>query len=275
MAAAAAVFGWLAQMMMLFAAIFLHELCHVLAARAYGLRMAEIELMPFGGVSRMEGVEMSPKMELITAAAGPAFNLVIALSLIALARFIPSTLGATNSFAKMNLALALFNLLPALPLDGGRILRAALSKKLGSKRATDVAFGMGVVFSLILLALGIWMAVQGEINFAPFGIAIIIFAGAFTERKKATLIVIKDMSSKRTRMMEGRVLHAEHLAANKDTRLIQVVKAMSPGKYHAVTVLDEKCGAIGELAEDEILAGMVEYGQNTSLGALLKKMGKK
>ncbi len=271
LAAAAIVFGWFTQMAILFAIIFLHELCHVLTARAFGLRMAEIELMPFGGVARMEGIEMTPKTEALMAAAGPAFNLLLGLGAVALWKFYPSTAGFSQPFAVMNLSLAIFNLIPAIPLDGGRILRASLAGKIGVRKATAVACGVGIGFSVILTVTGVCLAVAGELNFAPFALAVMLVAGVITERRKAPFIVIKDLSGKRERMKEGGTLRVENLAANKDTKVNKVLRSMSPDKYHRVTVIDDQCAEMGVLGEDELLAGMMELGGSATLEMLLQR----
>jgi stage IV sporulation protein FB len=131
-----------------FAVVVLHELGHIAAYKHYGLKAKDIILSPLGGIARGIGMTKDPKAEFVIAAAGPAVNVVLAgLALLAV-KFTPWTaLGATAPFSlaltqwflNINVVLLVFNLIPALPMDGGRMLRAALTRKMGYLNATKMA----------------------------------------------------------------------------------------------------------------------------------------
>lgn len=169
----------------LFFCVLLHEYGHALAARRYGIGTRDITLLPIGGVARLERMPEKPSQEFVVALAGPAVNVIIALGL-----FIGLKLGGWwqplsslsttggNIFERLLLAnvfLVLFNLLPAFPMDGGRVLRALLAMKLNHARATRIAArigqGMAVVFGfaglfgnpmLLLIALFVWVGAAQE-----------------------------------------------------------------------------------------------------------------
>lgn len=138
----------LALALILFAVVILHEFGHILAAKHFGIPSKDIILSPLGGIARGQGLPKKPSHEMAIAAAGPAVNLVLAgLSYLGV-QFIPwAQLGPAGGFAgslmnwfvTINVVLLLFNLIPALPMDGGRILRAALTNKMGYLRATQAA----------------------------------------------------------------------------------------------------------------------------------------
>lgn len=130
-----------------------HELAHLLAAYLARVTITEIRIMPFGGSAKMENPYRIPPGRLIAvAAAGPAANLLIAVLAAALAQWqrIPPDLAART--ARANLTLMLFNLLPALPLDGGRILFALLERPLGEARALKLGLRLGCILACALLA---------------------------------------------------------------------------------------------------------------------------
>ena len=143
---------------LLFLCVLLHEFGHIFAARGFGIRTPDVILLPIGGVSRLERIPEEPRQEFLIAIAGPAVNVVIAFLLVLIggANFSAEHLSALENgnvsmidrLAAVNLFLALFNLLPAFPMDGGRVLRALLASRLGYVRATEIAamIGQGVAF---------------------------------------------------------------------------------------------------------------------------------
>lgn len=155
---------------LLFACILLHELGHSLVAQRHGLPVACVTLFMFGGVSQIADEPARPAVEFKVALAGPAVSLLIAAAcLLAVASMPLETAGhlvvaaLLRYLGTINVVLAVFNLLPGFPLDGGRILRAALWAWTGSlRRATRASSLLGGAFGLGLLAFGIWAAVQGS-----------------------------------------------------------------------------------------------------------------
>ena len=169
----------------LFVCVLLHEYGHALAARRYGIGTRDITLLPIGGVARLERMPEKPSQEFVVALAGPAVNVVIAIGLFVGLKlggwWQPLTsLSATggNIFERLlvaNVFLVLFNLLPAFPMDGGRVLRSVLAMKMNHARATRIAArigqGMAVVFGflglfsnpmLLLIALFVWIGAAQE-----------------------------------------------------------------------------------------------------------------
>jgi Zn-dependent protease len=173
----------LALLLSVFGCVVLHELGHALTARYFGIGTRDITLYPIGGVARLERMSEQPWEELWIALAGPAVNVVIAALLVVPALLTMHGLLSEQMSAEQalrgnflfyllssNVILVLFNLLPAFPMDGGRVLRALLVTPLGRLRATEVAAKLGAVFALIFFVLGI----TGALN-SPM----LILVGAF------------------------------------------------------------------------------------------------
>ena len=173
----------------IFLCVLLHELGHALAARRFGIRTRDVTLLPIGGVARLERMPDRPRQELWVALAGPAVNVVIA-GMLALWLGLRAVLGGSQgpegllgSFAfqllAVNLLLVAFNMLPAFPMDGGRVLRALLAERLEHDRATAIAArtgrGFAVLFAigglylnpfLLLIALFVWFGAGQEAGLA-------------------------------------------------------------------------------------------------------------
>lgn len=160
-----AAWNGLVFIVLLFLCVLLHEFGHIFTARAFGIRTPDVILLPIGGVSRLERIPEQPRQEFLVTIAGPMVNVAIALILVFIggANLSAERLAALGSadvsmidrLAAVNLFLAIFNLIPAFPMDGGRVLRALLATKLGYVRATEVAatIGQGVAFLLGFLGL--------------------------------------------------------------------------------------------------------------------------
>jgi Zn-dependent protease/CBS domain-containing protein len=177
-----------AFVLVIFACIVVHELGHAVTARKYGIRTRDIILLPIGGVARLERMPEDPRQELLVALAGPAVNTAIAAALWILLAAAGSPPGlkqvetfrvAGGSFVAQvfaaNVILVLFNLLPAFPMDGGRVLRALLATRMEYTQATHVAaqIGQGMAFLfglagllydpfLLFIALFVWMGASEE-----------------------------------------------------------------------------------------------------------------
>ena len=159
MSPAGAAFG-VALLLAAFACVFLHELGHSVAAQRFGIRVVEITLWPLGGMAKMESIPEDPKIEGIIAVAGPAVNVVLAI-VFGAAAIVFGGLGmeglfvGANLLVSVNLMLGVFNLAPAFPMDGGRVLRAWLARKRDWVTATEIAVRIGrrVIGFMLLLTL--------------------------------------------------------------------------------------------------------------------------
>ena len=172
----------------IFGCVVMHELGHALMARRFGIATRDITLLPIGGVARLESMPEKPSEELRVGLAGPAVNLVIVVVLLPIAaalNMVPdandvapmTTINGSNflmALITINVILAVFNLLPAFPMDGGRVLRALLAMKLDRAKATQIAARVGQLCAVGFVVVGI----MSNPVLALIGIFIFIGAGA-------------------------------------------------------------------------------------------------
>lgn len=257
--------GWSVLFILsLFLCVTLHELGHALAAKRYGIITKDITLYPIGGVARLEKMPEKPKQELIVALAGPAVNFLITLALI------PVLLNATwnvdenskvmiissDNFLPMlgvlNVWLAVFNLIPAFPMDGGRVLRALLSMKMDRVKATQIAATIGKALAFCFVIVGFY------VNPFLIFIGLFIMLGANSEEQMVkTQALISDLVAKDA-MMTNYVSIEKHEPISKAVSLLLDGQASS----FMITNNGQPYGVIGG---DDIVRGIKEFGEDEPL----------
>ena len=150
--------------LLVFGCVTLHEFGHILMARRFGVKTPEVILSPIGGIANMERMPEKPEQELLVAIAGPLVNVAIAAILMLATGYGLqhvfgmdfNTAGLTERLILVNITLVLFNLVPAFPMDGGRVLRAILAMNMGAQKATTLAARIGQGFAALFVLLGLF-----------------------------------------------------------------------------------------------------------------------
>jgi Zn-dependent protease len=265
----AAVLGGVGFIAALFACVVLHEFGHALTARHYGIATKDITLLPIGGVSRFERMPDKPWQEFWVAIAGPLVNVAIAVAIYLLlfltGGFHPIThfsLTAGPFSERMlaaNLALALFNVIPAFPMDGGRVLRALLATRLDHVRATQIAAAVGQALALAFGLTGLFI---GD-PFLMF-IALFVWIGAATEGHSVQVKGAFSGIPIRTAMQTN------FTTLTTNQTLGDAVKVILDGSQHDFPVMwgDR---VMGILTKGNLLAGLSQYGPEQLVTTVMQR----
>lgn len=249
----------------LFGCVVLHELGHALTARCFGIRTRNIVLLPIGGVASLEKMPDDPKEEILVALAGPAVNVVIAASLwlwlqitqtppLADGNLMEGTLA--QRLLVVNLFLAGFNLLPAFPMDGGRVLRAVLALRMEHMRATRMAANVGQAFAL-------WLGLIGLL-YNPFlmFIALFVWIGATAEAG----------SEEVRSLLHGNTLAAAVITNFKtlasDDALSRAIALTLDGTQKDFPVMEDG-RLVGVLTQEDLIHGLEKRGALASVGEFM------
>jgi Zn-dependent protease len=245
-----------------FTSVVFHEFGHALTARRFGVRTLDITLLPIGGLARLEKMPDRPGEQLLVALAGPAVNLAIALLLFGLVRLLDGQVGiegirpAGGPFLTqlmwINVSLAVFNLLPGYPMDGGRILRALLAMRMAPERATQTAARVGQGVAMIFGLVGLFVSPLLIV------IAVFVWLGAQAEYSVSTVKVALAGLSVRDGMI------TDFKTVSPTDPLSRTVELTLAGFQQDFPVMD---GArrVGVLMHGDVLRGLAERGANLSV----------
>lgn len=251
--------------LLLFLCVVLHEFGHALTAKAFGINTPDITLLPIGGVARLERMPEKPIQELVIALAGPLVNVGIALGLLVVlgARALdPETLQSGDLLANLfviNVGLVVFNLLPAFPMDGGRVLRALLATRMSYARATQAAATVGQAFAFLFGFAGLFG------NPLLIFIALFVYVGASQE---AALAQMKDVSR---RFPVSSAMVREFRTLPESATLQEAVDALLATSQHDFPVVDETGNVTGVLTRHDLIAALRKGDPDIRVGDVMRR----
>jgi stage IV sporulation protein FB len=264
--------GVLDRGLVAFGVVLVHEMAHSLMANRLGISAHEVELLPFGGVARAgTELQVDPVRETYTALAGPASNLAMIAIAIALKNYGLWHADLGPFFLQCNLLMAFFNLLPALPLDGGRIYRSYLAARIGITPATYRAARLGQVFAVIIAAFSVLMVWWEACGLDILVIALFLFYAATRERSAAPYLFMQLLMRKQQELLREGVLPVKQLVAIENVPLGQLMRPFLPRQFYLVTVLDRKWQYLGTVTESSIIDTLMHRGSNVTVGELIER----
>jgi Zn-dependent protease/CBS domain-containing protein len=253
-------------LVLLFACVLAHEFGHILMARRFGVATPDVTLLPIGGVASMERIPDDPRQELLIAIAGPMVNVVIAVVLMAIGHISPGNIlpadfekaSLLHRLAFTNVALVVFNIIPAFPMDGGRVLRALLAMSVGLPRATAIASRLGQVFAFLFVLAGLF--------YNPFLIFIgmFIYVAAVSEQQQSAFRWFAHGLTVQ-QAMEGE----PHTLA-VDATLADAVEALLATPQQDFPVVDGAGRAMGLLTREDLLQAFRDRGGGADVSSVMK-----
>ncbi|UCD78858.1 MAG: site-2 protease family protein [Desulfobacterales bacterium] len=251
-----------------FLCVVLHEFGHALTARRYGIQTRDITLLPIGGVARLERMPTNPLQELWVALAGPAVNVVIAailfiwLKLSASFEPVQTLTFTTGPFLErimaVNLFLVAFNLIPAFPMDGGRVLRALLATRKNYGRATQIAASIGQAIAVFFGVVGLFY------NPLLLFIAFFVWIGAAQEASLAQIqSAIGGIPVQQAMLTDFRILH-------KDDSLDRAIELTLAGSQKDFPVVDD--GRVeGILTQTDLLKALSSQDRHQTVTTAMQR----
>ena len=249
-----------------FLSITLHELGHIMAARACGIKAGMISVTALGFSAAVPDAGCSRGERIMICSAGPAFNLLFFLVVLLADHMIPGEQGFLRLLSASSLFLAFINLLPALPLDGGRLILELLSGNIGMLAAGRAMRVLAWLISTIIVIAGGYQLYASSYNASLIIIGLYIMITAMTGKVESALMNMKQIICRIRCWKKGYIPPA----SPENTRLSDTLKSMDFDRFHIVHVLDDALNIIGVFTETEIIDALISNNDDMTFERLIK-----
>lgn len=259
--------------------LLVHEMGHLIAAGFLETEVSEIEIWAFGAVGRLEGAwQIEPWSEAVIAMSGPVQSALLAglgvlgyLGYVATAPglYVPGRFPLLEFLVRVNLGLLVVNLLPCLPLDGGRFFRAQLALRLGYKQATHKLSKLGVLVGICLCVLGTVGIITGGRWYSLVILGPLLIWGAMEERNMAAYNNILALLARSQRLAHKGALPVEELMVCGSARVKELVHKLRPSRYYVLLVVDRQMNLLGSVSETVVLEAFYKGQMDLKVSELL------
>ncbi len=265
--------GHLLQGTLSFLSVLVHEFGHLLAAKQLGFTPKEVALLPFGGVASLEeNIGLDPEAEMHIALAGPWTSLLLIGACILLRAYFPGQ-EWLSFLLEVNIILVLFNLLPALPLDGGRVYRAYLVLEHGFRAGTIRAVRASRWCSLVFLLLGLTLGWISSIAINLLLVAGFLFFSSRRILEQSSLWLLAYLSSKQREIAKTGFMSTTVLTVAPDSQGGELLERLVPKQYHLLYVVETGGEIMGVVSEEKLLQAIFDHGLEIEIRQILSNLG--
>lgn len=256
--------GYALHLLAFAGSLLFHELGHIVAVSLMGAEVTRIEVWPFGAVGRLErSWQLTPAADTMAALAGPLNSGILCSLASALERGLAqSPLYAYSRFpllgllVRVNLGLFLINLLPCLPLDGGRVLRSQLALRFGYVQASKTVAKWGVFAGTAITAAAA-LGIASGADWYPFlVVGPLVVWGSLEDRAAAGAHSILDILSRSERLAQRKAIPVQEIMVSQDATVSEVVRRLRPSRYHVILVANRSMRVVGKLTETRVLEAL-------------------
>lgn len=256
------IIGFKEKLIISFIVVFIHEFIHYLTARMLGFKGFDVEILPIGTVLRLKDIEeASPNEDLIIALSAPIINLIAAGIFYLL--YNNYSIDIYNLLFQCNFVIGSFNLIPAYPLDGGRILRDLINFKYIYKVANKVTVNISLIIGLLLIFYYLFLFFAGIKSINLGIIALFIILSSLKERERIVYLIMGDIIKKKYKFIKRGYIENKSISIYYKKDLVSVLSIVEKNKYNIFFVLDESMKLMDIIYEEEIIEALKLYGNVT------------
>jgi len=262
------IIGFKGKLLISFILVFLHELVHFIVAKKLGFKGFYIEILPIGAVLKLKDLDdADPKEDLIISLSGPLFNLFLAAIFYFVSKYHYN--NYVEHLFMSNLALGIFNLIPAFPLDGGRIVRDILSFKTYYKNANKITVKFSIILGILITvySLILFLFDKRSINMMILGVFIII--ASYKEKERIVYLIMGDIINKKYKFNKKGYIENRSISMHLKKSLLEALSIIDKNKYNIFIILNSEMKAVNVIYEGELIEAIKIYG-NISIEEYLK-----
>jgi stage IV sporulation protein FB len=264
------ILGYLTKFMLAFSAIIFHEIMHIISTALFRGSIYSVKVLPVGMNAVIEENSCTRLQRIFIYISGPCANLILFLICLIVNTYYLFEPDKMVFFISTNLWLAIFNMLPVLPLDGGKIFREILAWRIGMVSAGKYINKVSIILILIMVAVfGAFLLITDKNNFSLLLIGVYIMLSLKSEIKETVLMNLKNIIFRRSRILKKGIYPARSIVVLKSKHLGEILKAMDFDMFHIVHVLDEELGLIKVLTEQDILQAIFKYSSDMTFEELI------
>lgn len=260
------------QYIFAYTSIIAHELAHIAAAASFGCRIVSLKILPVGLSADIDTGNCSRREKTIIYSSGPIISFFLSAAAYLAYILLSEDQQYLYTISLINLYLAIFNLIPAIPLDGGRILQEMLNDSMGLIKAGKYIRLMALLLSVVVTAAGVYQIMVGNMNFSLFIIGLYFIIFFISRKMEASLMNIKQLLYRRQRLLNKGIYQARDLAVLKSMRLSAVVKALDYDRFHFIYLLDDDLRLLRIITENEIIQFMLVHPGDMTIDELVKSL---
>lgn len=262
------IIGFKGKLLISFILVFLHELVHYIVAKKLGFKGFYIEILPIGAVLRLKDLdEADPKEDMIISLSGPLFNLLLAAIFYLISKF---HYNYYYEYLIMgNLALGIFNLIPAFPLDGGRVVRDLLALKTYYKNANKITVKISIVLGALITLYSIILLLFDKRSISMMVLGIFIIIASYKEKERIVYLIMGDIINKKYKFNKKGYIENRSISMHIKKSLLEALSIIDKNKYNIFIILNSEMKAVNVIYEGELIEAIKIYG-NISIEEYLK-----
>ncbi|ABN51339.1 MAG TPA: peptidase M50 [Hungateiclostridium thermocellum] len=262
--------NYLMEYLLIFFSMAIHETAHIVAAAVQKRILVSVRITALGLNAVIKEKHDVDANRFLINISGPCANILMFFICIIIKTYYFNAGYNMRFFIYANICLALFNMLPILPLDGGRILKDVLVSKMGLVRGCKYTRRLSLIFSALLLVLGIFQYIISKYNFSILLIAGYMLYFQKSDRPEEILMNIRNLLFKRSRFLKKGVYPGRELVVLESTRLGELIKSMDFDRFHIIYVVNENMRVVRVFTEQEIIDYIMKYNADISFRDLME-----